>query len=96
VRNVTFEDIRVEENVTRLFELNVTDGQFYTRTGPGQIQNVWLKNIQWERVCPIPITGHDAAHQVEDITFESCRVGGQPLAVTQIQTNAFVQRIVVR
>ncbi len=96
VRNVTFEDIRVEENVTRLFELNVTDGQFYTRTAPGRIHNVRLKNVQWETSWPILITGHHAAHLVEGIAFEGCRVAGQPLDAKHIQTNAFVQRLEIR
>jgi hypothetical protein len=93
---VTFEDIRVEENITRMFELNVTDGAFYSQAPPGRIQGVRLKNIQWEKACPIMITGHNAAHLVEDVVFENCRVAGTPLSPTQIQTNAFTNKIVVQ
>ena len=96
VRNVTFENIRVEENITRMFELNVTDGAFYSKAPPGGIQNVRLKNIQWEKACPILITGHNADHLVDDVAFEGCRVAGAPLSAAQIQTNAFARRIVVR
>jgi hypothetical protein len=96
VRDVTFEDIRIEENVTRLFELNVTDGAFYTKAPPGRIRNVRLKNIQWERACPIMLTGHNAEHLVEDVVFEGCQVAGKPLSSAQIQANEFVKGIVVR
>jgi hypothetical protein len=96
VRNVAFEDIRVEENITRMFELNVTDGQFYSQAPPGRIQGVRLKNVAWEKACPILITGHNAEHLVDDVVFEGCRVAGAPLSAAQIQTNAFARRIVVR
>ena len=93
---MAFEDIRGEENITRMFELNVTDGQFYSQAPPGRIQGVRLKNVVWEKECPILITGHNAAHPVEDVVFEGCRVTGIPLSAAQIQTNAFAHRIVVR
>ena len=96
VRNVTFEDIRVEENITRMFELNVTDGAFYSQAPPGRIQGVRLKNISWEKAYPILITGHNAEHLVEDVVFEGCQVAGVPLSATQIRTNAFTKGIVVR
>jgi hypothetical protein len=96
VRNVTFEDIRVEENITRMFELNVTDGNSYSQAAPGRIQGVRLKNIRWEKACPILITGHNAEHLVENVVLEGCRVAGAPLSAAQIQTNAFARRIVVR
>jgi predicted amidohydrolase len=96
VRDVTFEDIRVEENITRMFELNVTDGAFYSQAPPGRIQRVRLKNISWEKVCPILLAGHNAEHLVEDVVFEGCRVAGVPLSAAQIQTNAFTRGIAVR
>jgi hypothetical protein len=96
VRNVTFEDIRVEENITRMFELNVTDGNFYSKASPGRIQGVRLNNISWEKACPILITGHKAEHLVEDVVFERCRAAGVPLSLSQIQTNAFTRGIAVR
>jgi hypothetical protein len=96
VRNVTFEDIRIEENITRMFELNVTDGNFYSKAPPGRIQNVRLKNIQWEKSCPILITGHNELHVVENVLFEGCTVAGMPLSAFQIQTNSFSRNIIIR
>jgi hypothetical protein len=82
--------------VTRMFELNVTDGAFYSQAPPGRIQGVRLKNISWEKACPILITGHNAEHLVEDVVFEGCRVAGVPVSLSQIRTNAFTRGIVVR
>jgi hypothetical protein len=96
VRDVTFEDTRVEENITRMFELNVTDGAFCSQAPPGRIQGVRLKNIFWEKACLVLITGHNAEHLVEDVVFEGCRVAGVPLSALLIQTNEFTRRIVVR
>jgi polygalacturonase len=96
VRDVTFENIRVEENITRMFELNVTDGAFYSKAPPGRIQNVRLRNIQWQKACPILITGHNAEHAGENVLFQGCTVAGKPLSRDQIQTNAFSGNIVIR
>ena len=79
-----------------MFELNVTDGAFYSQAPPGRIQGVRLKNIQWEKACPSVITGYNADHLVEDVVFENCQVAGAPLTSAQIQTNAFTKRVVVR
>lgn len=96
VQDVTFEDIRVEENITRMFELNVTDGKFYSQAPPGRIQSVRLKNIQWEKARPILITGHNEQHLVDGVTFEGCRIAGVPLSPAQIQSNEFVRNVLVR
>jgi hypothetical protein len=59
-------------------------------------QFVLVVNFQWEKACPIFISGHNPEHLVEDVVFEGCRVAGAPLAPAQIQTNAFTRRITVR
>lgn len=83
VRNIRFEDIRVEENVEiKNMELIVTEGQRYGRNNtPGHVQGVNLKNVHWENgdkpfvIAGIP-TGN---HIVEDVTFDNCTVAGKPL-----------------
>jgi len=83
VRNVRFEDIRVEENIEiKNLELIVTEGQRYgTNNTPGHIQGVYLKNIRWENGDkPLVIAGipYDN-HMVEDVTFDNCYVGNKLL-----------------
>jgi len=83
VRNIRFEDIRVEENVEiKNLELIVTEGQRYgTNNTPGHIQGVYLKNVHWENpdkpfvIAGIPFDNHI----VEDVTFDNCYVGGKLL-----------------
>ena len=93
---MTFEDIRVEENVPKLFELNVTDGAKYVKAPPGHIRGVHLKNVQWASVRPIILHGHNADHLVQDVTFEGCLVAGRPLALGDLQANEFVRNIVIQ
>ncbi len=83
VRNIRFEDIRVEENIEiKNLELIVTEGQRYGSSNePGRIKGVYLKNIKWENadkplvLAAIPF----GDHKVEDVTFDNCYVGGKLL-----------------
>ncbi|MDD2244726.1 MAG: glycosyl hydrolase family 28 protein [Dysgonamonadaceae bacterium] len=83
VRNVRFEDIRVEENIEiKNLELIVTEGQRYgSNNTPGHVQGVYLKNIRWENedkpfvIAGIPFDNHI----VEDVTFDNCYVGNKLL-----------------
>jgi hypothetical protein len=78
VSNVRFEDIRVEADVWKNFELNAS-GHAPPRPG-GRISKVHLKNVSWAAAKPIILRGHDAEHLVEDVTFESCTVAGRKLS----------------
>jgi hypothetical protein len=84
VRNIRFEDIRVEENIEiKNLELIVTEAQRYGQSNPrpGHVQGVYLKNIQWENADkPFVIAGIPFnKHIVEDVTFDHCRVAGKLL-----------------
>ena len=92
-RRILFEDIRVEENVLKLFEAHVTGGATYVKAAPGHIRGVRLKKIRWEVERPIPLHGHDERHLVEDVSFEDCTVAGRPLRMGQIQMNSFVRNV---
>ena len=81
VRNIHFEDIRVENQVEyKNLEFIVTDGTLYGTDPPGHIKGVFLKNIQWENITkPFIITGYSPDNMVEDIVFDKCSVGGKIL-----------------
>jgi hypothetical protein len=81
VRNIHFENIRIEENVEfKNLEFIVTDGTLYGADPPGHIKGVYLKNIQWEnQVKPFIISGFSSTNLVEDITFDHCMAGGKVL-----------------
>jgi hypothetical protein len=81
VRNIYFEDIRIEENVEfKNLEFIITDGTLYGADPPGHIKGIYLKNIQWENpVKPFIISGFSSSNLIEDISFENCRAGGKVL-----------------
>jgi polygalacturonase len=98
VRNIFLEDIRVEDQVEfKNLELIVTDGTLYGTDPPGHIKGVYLKNIKWEnKVRPFIINGYSPDNMVEDIVFDKCSAGGQPITGigdADIRTNRFVKDI---
>lgn len=98
VSDVLFENIRVEDQIdVKNFELIVTDGQRYVKMPPGNIRNVMVRNVHWERGDrKFVLKGLDAEHTVQGVTFEGCTVAGKPLASladAKFDTNPFAQGI---
>ncbi len=98
VRNIFFEDIRVEEQVEfKNLEFIVTDGTLYGTDPPGHIKGVRMKNVQWENnTKPFIITGYSPDNMVEDIVFDKCSAGGKiitGMSDADIRTNSFVKDI---
>ncbi len=96
ISDVLFEDIRVEEPVFKLFELNITDGTKYGINPPGHIRNIHLNNISWNSERPIILQGYDKDHRVQNVLFENCTIKGQPLADKEnplFQINEFVDDV---
>ncbi len=101
VRNIHFEDIRVENQVEfKNMELIVTDGSLYGTDPPGHIKGVYLKNISWEnKTKPFIIRGYSPDNLVEDIIFENCRAGEKILTKisdADIRINSFAKNILFR
>lgn len=82
IRNVLYDNLRVEPPVLKLFELNITNGTLYGVNPPGHIRDIHLKNIQWESTAPIVISGFDDNHRVQNVVFERCTIEGIPLKST--------------
>ena len=101
VSNIRFEDIRCEEHVeVRSLELIVTHGTMWGSSTAGQIghiNGVYIKNCSWDNTStPLKITGYDATHMVENVTFDHCTVGGKPLKSTadaNFDINQFTRNI---
>jgi polygalacturonase len=79
IRNILYENIRVDEEVLKLFELHITDGSKYGINPPGHIKDIHLKNIEWSSQRPIILKGFDEMHRVQNITFENCSIEGEIL-----------------
>jgi polygalacturonase len=98
VRNIHFEDIRVENQVEfKNLELIVTDGSLYGTDPPGHIKGVYMRNIQWaNKTKPFIIRGYSPDNLTEDIVFENCKVGDKTLTSisdADIRINAFARNI---
>jgi len=79
IRNILYEDIRVEEDVLKLFELHITDGTKYGINPPGHIKDIHLKDIQWTSLRPIILYGFDESHRIQNVKFENCTIEGELL-----------------
>ena len=96
IRNVRFENLRIEES-PRLISLWI-DKAFWTRdTERGHIDGVTFKNIRAKaEPLHVEIKGFDATHAVENVVLENLVVNGQPLARSDVKTNAFVGGVTLR
>ena len=80
VRNVRFENIRVENfRQGQLFNIRVFFNKKYC-TAPGQgIENVLFKNISYNgtNANMSIITGYDSTRMIKNIVFENLRINGK-------------------
>lgn len=80
VRNIRFEDVRVEDfQEGKLFSLRTFWNQKYN-TGPGRkIENIYFKNISYNgnNEGLSIIDGVNADHIVENVTFENLKINGK-------------------
>jgi len=80
VRNIRYEDIRIEHVYSRLLDFTILFSRYSRDKQRGQIQNVTLKNITFpadEFNSISLIGGFDAEHMVRDIHFEDVYVDGK-------------------
>ncbi len=83
VKNVRFEDIRVESAIEyKNLELIVTEGRRYGTAGPGIINGVYLKNIKWSNADKPFVIAGIPTNFVENVTFDHCYLGGKLLKNT--------------
>jgi hypothetical protein len=80
VQNIRFEDIRVENKMEyKNLELIVTEGRRYGTAGPGNIKNVYLKNIRWQNVNKPFVIAGVPDNWVEGVVFDHCYLGEKQL-----------------
>ena len=80
VKNVTFDNIRIEQiEQGCILQVKVGWNQKYC-TAPGAgIENVLFRNVRYNGSLPnlSIITGYDAEHKVKNITFEGLKINGR-------------------
>lgn len=102
VRNIRFEDIRVDDfEEGKLFSLRVFFNKKYN-TGPGRaIQDIKFKNVSYNgaNLSPSVIQGYDALHAVKNITFENLRINGKIITDSKdgnIKIGDFTENVVFK
>ena len=97
VRNVLFEDIRVESiQEGRLFCLKVLYNPKYNKAPGNSIEEITFRNITYDGVGENPslIKGIDENHSVRNITFENVVINGKRMKdVNEFITNEFIKDI---
>ena len=100
VRNVLFEDIRVESiQEGRLFCLKVLYNPKYNKAPENSIEEITFRNITYDGVGENPslIKGIDENHSVRNITFENVVINGKRMKdVNEFITNEFIKDIKVK
>ena len=100
VRDVLFEDIRVERiEEGKLFNLKIAYTAKYN-TSPGLgIENITLRNVHYSgkgSASASAITGHNAQRKVRDITLDNVTVGGKRITGPEagvLELNEFTENI---
>jgi hypothetical protein len=80
VRNVRFEDIRVDNfQEGKLLQLKVAFFDKYNAAPGRGIENIYFKNISYNgfNYSPSIINGLDKDHLVKNVTFENLRINGK-------------------
>ena len=100
VRNVLFEDIRVESiQEGRLFCLKVLYNPKYNKAPGNSIEEITFRNITYDGVGENPslIKGIDENHSVRNITFENVVINGKRMKdVNEFITNELIKDIKVK
>lgn len=97
VRNVTFEDIRVENiQEGRLFYIKVRFNQKYDKAPGSGIDGIHFRHITYTGVGENPsvIQGHDQNRQVRNVTFEDVVINGRKMTdLKGIETNEYIEGV---
>lgn len=80
VRNIRFEDIRIEEvECGQLFSLRIEFNKKYAKTPGRGIEDIYFKNISYNgtKATTSIIEGYDDTRMIKNIVFENLMINGQ-------------------
>jgi len=99
VKNITFEDIRIEEAV-KFASLWINEATWSTDPERGHIENVVFKDIVLNSPTPLvkgmELLGFDKDHAVKNVLVENVVVQGKKLTRNDIVMNEYVYDLVVK
>ena len=102
VRNVLFEDIRVEDcEESRLIDVKVCYNEKYNREPGGKIDGITFRNITYNgeggNMYPMRIMGYSNQSDVRNIVLENVRWNGRKIEdLSEVEMNEFVSRVQVK
>ena len=102
VRDVLFEDIRVEDcEEARLIDVRVLYNPKYNREPGGTVHGVTFRNITYQgeggEMYPMRMMGYDEHLDVRDITLENIVVNGQKMVdLSGVEINEYVRNVQVK
>jgi len=79
VKNVLYENIRVEDSRGILVDFKILDSQYSKDKEKGQIRDITFRNISIEAdiLPPSLLLGFNESHTIDNIVFENFRVNGR-------------------
>ena len=100
LKNITFEDIRVDEARTLVDCWIGKDGWSRPEDGnhSGNVRDVLFKNItaKGDLSLLMRLAGYRADYTIENVTFENVTRNERPLTMTDITINPYVKNVVIR
>jgi hypothetical protein len=99
VRNVLFEDIRIDDiQEGMLFNLRVVFNEKYSHAPGRGIEDVTIRNVRFKGgdINRPVIAGYAAERQVSGITIDNVRVAGKRLKRSDIDVGPYVDRLTVK
>ena len=98
VKNITFEDIRIEEAV-KFISLWINEATWSTDPERGHISDITFRNIDLKTaptVKGIELLGFDKEHAIERVTVDNVIVAGKKVTRDDIVANPFVYDLEVK
>lgn len=97
IRNVLYENIRVEDSRGILVDFKILDSQYSKDKEKGQIKDITFRNIFIDASIPIPslFLGYNESHLIDNVIFENFRINDRPVTsnVDLKATLQFAKRI---
>lgn len=96
VKNVRFDDIRIEE-CRKLISLWINKDVWTSDAQRGHIDNVFFKNIvATGEPAKIELLGYGASNLINQVVFKNIRINGLPLTNEQVEKNEFVNNVIIK
>jgi polygalacturonase len=99
VKNITFDNIRIEESV-KFASLWINKATWSTDPERGHIENIVFKNITVNNPAPLvkgmEFLGFDKKHAIKDVRVENVVVQGKKITLNDVVTNEYVYNLTVQ